>query len=484
MSTRPVELLAYPAARLFVDRVSAVQADFVLGSANTSSVAGICARLEGLPLALELAAARVPALSLPQILERLDDSVRLLVGGSRTAPTRQQTLRATLDWSYSLLNEQERAVFERLAVFAADCSLDAAETVCSADDVASQDVVDLLQRLVDKSLVVADAQRGRTRYRLLEPVRQYARELLVTASELEAVRRRHAMYYLAFGEQRERATNVGGPERPAAAAALVQEYPNIQLAIAWSLESGEAQIGLRLARTVQFLWVSRGYPGEGLGWLERLLVLPGAEEPTAARTVCLLVAGYLATEQDNFEAARAFYEAGLPLAKTIDDPWVQWVGPQNFAVYNWARGDLDTASSVSARSVGHRARGRRSRRRGDQSFGLGHDCRGPGRLRQRRKPSPRTGDGLPSRLAKNGSRPWHSCAWVFSRLHRGDHATARGDPRASSEDRAAAGRPIPHALRRSRGSDSLLRPKVSTRMRTPTWPKPSDSSTESAIGRR
>ena len=172
----PADLLAYPAVRLFVDRVRAVQPDFALGSANASSVAGICARLEGLPLALELAAARVPALSLPQILERLDDSVRLLVGGSRTAPTRQQTLRATLDWSYGLLSDQERAVFGRLAVFAADCSLDAAEAVCAAGDVAPSDVLDLLQRLVDKSLVLADEQAGHSRYRLLEPVRQYARE--------------------------------------------------------------------------------------------------------------------------------------------------------------------------------------------------------------------------------------------------------------------------------------------------------------------
>ena len=154
----PADLLAYPAVRLFVDRAQAVQPDFALGSTNASAVAGICARLEGLPLALELAAARVPALSLPQILERLDDSVRLLVGGSRTAPTRQQTLRATLDWSYGLLSDQERAVFGRLAVFAAGCSLDAAEAVCAAGDVARSDVLDLLQRLVDKSLVLADEQ--------------------------------------------------------------------------------------------------------------------------------------------------------------------------------------------------------------------------------------------------------------------------------------------------------------------------------------
>jgi predicted ATPase/DNA-binding CsgD family transcriptional regulator len=340
----PADLLKYPAVRLFVDRVRAVQPDFALGSTNASSVAGICAHLEGLALALELAAARVPALSLPQILERLGDSVRLLVGGSRTAPTRQQTLRATLDWSYGLLSNQERAVFERLAVFAAGCTLDAAEAVCAAGDVARGDVLDLLQQLVDKSLVLADEQAGQSRYRLLEPIRQYARERLVSGGRLAEVRRAHALFFLAFGEHRERATNVGGPKRPAATAALLQEYPNIRLALGWSLESGEAQIGLRLARSVQFMWQARGYPSEGLAWLERLFILPNAEEPTPARAVCLLSAGRLATMLGNLEVARTFLEAGLPLASTMDDPWVQWLGPQNFALYSWTRGDFDTAN--------------------------------------------------------------------------------------------------------------------------------------------
>jgi predicted ATPase len=174
-SLSPANLLAYPAVRLFVDRVRAVQPDFALGSANAASVAGICARLEGLPLALELAAARVPALSLRQILERLDDSLRLLVGGSRTAPTRQQTLRATLDWSYGSLSDSERVVFRRLSVFAAGCSLDAAEAVCAGGDIDRSDVLDLLEQLVDKSLVLAYEQDSLSRYRLLEPVRQYAR---------------------------------------------------------------------------------------------------------------------------------------------------------------------------------------------------------------------------------------------------------------------------------------------------------------------
>jgi predicted ATPase len=198
--------------------------------------------------------------------------------------------------------------------------------------VAPSDVLDLLQRLVDKSLVLADEQAGRSRYRLLEPVRQYAGGRLVIGGELAEVRRRHALFFLAFGEQRERAANVGGPERPAATEALLREYSNIRLALGWSLEFGEAQIGLRLARTVQFLWQARGYPSEDLAWLERLLSLPGAEEPTPARAVCLLSAGRLCTILGSFESGRTFFEAGLPLASSIDDPWVQWLGPQNFAL--------------------------------------------------------------------------------------------------------------------------------------------------------
>jgi predicted ATPase/DNA-binding CsgD family transcriptional regulator len=340
----PADLLAYPAVRLFVDRVKAVQRDFTLGPTNASSVAGVCARLEGLPLALELAAARVPALSLPQILERLDDSLRLLVGGSRTVPTRQQTLRATLDWSYGLLGDQERTVFGRLAGFAAGWSLEAAEAVCAAGDVAADDVLILLHRLVDKSLVIVDPTSGRSRYRLLEPVRQYAHAQLAVQDDLNNARRRHALYFLSFGEQRERATSVGGPERTAATAALVQEYPNIRLALGWCLESGEGQLGLRLARTVQFMWQARGHPGEGLAWLERLLVAPGAEAPTSARAVCLLTAGRLALLLGRMEAARSFYEAGLPLARVVADTWVQWPGPQNFGLYAMACGEPGTAS--------------------------------------------------------------------------------------------------------------------------------------------
>jgi hypothetical protein len=228
----------------------------------------------------------------------------LLIGGRRTAPTRQQTLRATLNWSYGLLADQERVVFRRLGVFAADCGLDAAEAVCATSDLASGDVLAVLQRLVDKSLVMVDEKSSRARYRLLEPVRQYAHGKLATRGELGEVRQRHALFYLAFGEQRERAANVGGPERPAATAALLQEYSTIRLALGRCLESSR---------------------------------------PPRVRCACW----QLAVSLECWATCRPqahFYEAGLPLATTIGDPWVQWLGPQNFGVYARSRGDFETAT--------------------------------------------------------------------------------------------------------------------------------------------
>jgi predicted ATPase len=173
-SLAPEDLLTYPAVQLFIERAQSIQPDFVVSPATVSIIAAICARLEGLPLALELAAARVSALSLAQIVERLDDSFRLLFGGSRTAPTRQQTLEATLDWSHGLLSAGEQAVLRRLAVFSGGWNLEAGEAVCTDATVPSAKVLELLTQLVDKSLVVVaeDERSRRSRYRLLEPIRQ------------------------------------------------------------------------------------------------------------------------------------------------------------------------------------------------------------------------------------------------------------------------------------------------------------------------
>jgi predicted ATPase len=237
-------LLRTPAVQLFVERAQATVPNFD-PAARAATVGAICRRLDGLPLAIELAAARVHALGVDQILDRLDDSIHLLVGGSRTAPSRQQTLHATLGWSYDLLGQGERAVFRRLAVFADNFSLDAAEAVCADTNVAASDVLDHLQHLIDKSLVMAEERDGQARYRLLEPARQYAEEQLLVCKERGAARRRHALHYLAFAEARARDTNIGGPRRITAAAELHREYPSIRAVLAWAVESGEAQVNKR-----------------------------------------------------------------------------------------------------------------------------------------------------------------------------------------------------------------------------------------------
>jgi predicted ATPase len=225
------DLLRAPAVQLFVERAQASVPTFD-PTARAATVGGICRRLDGLPLAIELAAARVRTLGVDQILERLHEAIHLLVGGSRTAPSRQQTLRATLDWSYGLLGDEERAVFRRLAVFAETFDLDAAEAVIADTDIAAGEVLDELQRLVDKSLVVVDERDGRARYRLLEAVRQYAQEQLAARGERDAPRRRHARYYLAFAEARAHDTTIGGPRRMTVTAELDREYPNLRAALA------------------------------------------------------------------------------------------------------------------------------------------------------------------------------------------------------------------------------------------------------------
>jgi predicted ATPase len=198
------ELEAYGSVRLFVERAGGRDPSFSAGPENAVAVAGICRKLEGIPLAIELAAARMGTLSLEQIAERLEGSLKLLTGGARTAVNRQRTLKGTLDWSHDLLSEPERVLFRRLSTFAGGWTLEASEAVGSGGGVAEGEVLDLLSRLVEKSLVVArGSDQGGARYRLLEPIRQYAREKLEEGDESEEVHHRHAIFFLAFAEEAE-----------------------------------------------------------------------------------------------------------------------------------------------------------------------------------------------------------------------------------------------------------------------------------------
>jgi predicted ATPase/DNA-binding CsgD family transcriptional regulator len=382
----PNELLRYPAAQLFVQRAQAVQPDFVVTPASAPVVAAICARLEGLPLAIELAAAWVRVLGVQQILERLDDAFALLVGGSRSAPNRQQTMRATLDWSYGLLGEAARVIFRRLAVFVDGWSLEAAEAVCSGSGIPSHDVLNLLTRLVDASLVQVEERNGRARYRLLEPVRQYAHQHLMTSSESDAIRRQHAAFFISFAERWEADANLGGPGRHAAFAALESELDNMRAVLRWCLEQSEAEMGLRLARAHWVLWVVRGRFNEGGAWLTQLVALPDAVSAPALRAVALSIAASMARRQGSYDSTVELDNEVLPLLRQAHENLALEKALVDLGYIAMQRGDLQGAeaffqeSLTSARATGHRVNeavalvglGWVSLRQGDSTMAQGH----------------------------------------------------------------------------------------------------------------
>ena len=305
----------YEAARLFADRASERNPGFELTPESAPAVARICARLEGIPLAVELAAARVGVLSAEQISDRLGHALKLLTGGDRTVDRRHQTLRATLDWSHELLSEPEQALFGRLSVFVGGFTLEAAEGVGAGRGIEEEDVLELLSMLVDRSLVVAEEswERG-ARYRLLEPVRQYAREKLEVSEEAEETRRRHARWYLALAEEADQESR--GPSHARWLQRLETEHDNLRAALGWSLEEGDAELGLRLAGALWVFWFTQGYSFEGWGWLERGTSLGGSK---AARAKALNGAGWIALFHGDPETAKGFLEESVTLYRELRD---------------------------------------------------------------------------------------------------------------------------------------------------------------------
>jgi predicted ATPase len=325
----PAALTQSEAVRLFLDRAVGVQPAFRVTTQNAPAVAQICARLDGIPLAIELAPARVRVLPPAQLLARLEDRFRLLTSGSRTAPERHQTLRAAVDWSYGLLSEAERRLFARLSVFAGGWSLEAAEAVCAEDPLAPDAVLDVLTRLVDKSLVVVDAQPdGTARYRLLETLRLYAGEKLLTAAGATAVRTRHRDYFLAWAERA--GPGLHGRDHRAWLGRFDAEQDNLRAALAWSHDDpGGAEAGLRLGAAVEPYWMSRGLVTEGRRWVEAALErgAPGdgsrgdGRPPAraASRAAALAAAGLMAGNQGDLRRARPFLEAAAAHFRALGD---------------------------------------------------------------------------------------------------------------------------------------------------------------------
>src|SRR6516165_5771114 len=262
-------LSAYEAVRLFIDRAVAALPTFTVTHENAPWIAQVCHRLDGIPLAVELAAVRVKSLSVQQIASRLDDRFRLLTGGSRVGLPHHQTLRAAMDWSYDMLSEPERGGLRHVAVFASGFALEAAEAVSEGDGVDASEVLDLVVRLVDKSLVVAEEQGGKVRYRLLETVRQYGRERLQESAETEAVKRRHRDWYLEFAERV--GLNLFGAEQAVWFDRLQVEQGNLRAALTWSIENEAIEAASRLVAVLWRFWAVRGYFEEGSGWLQAVL---------------------------------------------------------------------------------------------------------------------------------------------------------------------------------------------------------------------
>ncbi len=311
------ELPRYESVRLFMERALARQPTFVLTPGNAEAVVEVCRRLEGIPLAIELATARMTVLSVEQVAERLENSLKLLATRELTSVPRQRTLEATLDWSYEVLAQPERRLFGRLSVFAGGWTLEAAEAVGAGDGLGWGEVLDLLSGLVDKSLVVAEAgKEGTLRYKMLEPLRQYARERLEASGEADASRRRHAGWFLALAERAD--PGLRGPRQVLWLERLDTEQDNLRTAMAWLLEKGDLETVARLGWALWLFWWIHGHFTEGRWWMEEALAM-GVAMSASSRARILLAAGTMADGQADRPSAKRMFEESLRLFKELDD---------------------------------------------------------------------------------------------------------------------------------------------------------------------
>jgi predicted ATPase/serine/threonine protein kinase len=348
-STPSVEVLSQcPAVSLFVQRAVAAKPDFELNQGNAAAVTEICARLDGLPLAIELAAARIKVLSPSSMRTRLASRLQLLTGGARDLPQRQQTLRAAMDWSYDLLSAPEQKLFRRLSVFVG-CHLEGAEAVCDTKGDLDLDLLDGMASMVDKSLVQQIEQaQGESRFVMLETIREYALEKLQASGEQSLTKRAHAAYCLVLAEE---ATEQSGPEGGEWLERFALEHDNFRAGLEWLTETGDAEWGLRLGAALFRFWEMREYLAEGRDRLGKLLKLPSAAAPTKTRARALFAAGVLALEQGDYASAEVLITENLDVARQLDDKQSVAVSLNALAVIARDRGDVRTAHSLLAESL-------------------------------------------------------------------------------------------------------------------------------------
>jgi predicted ATPase/DNA-binding CsgD family transcriptional regulator len=349
----PQDALQYDAVRLFVERAGAIAPRFTITSDNALAIVEICRRLDGIPLALELASARVNVLTVRQIAARLDDRFGLLTSGSRTTLVpHHHTLRAAIDWSYALLTAEEQMLFRRLAVFEAGCTLDTAEAVCSGEGIAAERVLDVLSSLVDKSLVVAETtSRAQARYRMLETIREYALEKLDAAGTAARLRHRHLGLFLARAE--EAAPKLHDAYQQLWLNWLEGEHDNLRAALAWALESGHIEAGLRIAIAVTRFWEIRGYVQEGLTWFERLLAQADEGIPLVVRAHAFTFAAFLAHFLGRTSVTTSYGREAVALAEAAGDEGKPILGLAlgGLGASVQESGDYQTAFTIAARCV-------------------------------------------------------------------------------------------------------------------------------------
>ena len=350
-------LMVYDAVRLFVERARAISPDFRLTSENAMTIGEICQRLDGLPLAIELASARVNVLTIQEIADRLDDRFALLTSGQRTGiDARHRTLHAAIEWSHALLSTEEQILLRRLAVFAGGCTLDLAEGVCSGDGFSKERTLDILSALVNKSLVVAETtERAQARYHLLETIRSYALEKLEQAGEAAQLRDRHL--YLLLARAEEAAPKLGEAHQQLWLNWLESEHDNLRAALTWTLadppDSRHIEAGLRMASALVRFWEIRGFIQEGLIWFERLLARTDEKISPVIRVNALVFASFLTMFLGNAPATLAYGREAVEVAEGVssEDNAVLAFALAGLGSGARAVGDYQTAFTIGERAI-------------------------------------------------------------------------------------------------------------------------------------
>ncbi|MBC8065610.1 MAG: tetratricopeptide repeat protein [Chlorobia bacterium] len=343
------DLNQYEAVRLFIDRAVLSSPSFVVTNESAPALAQLCTRLDGIPLALELAAARCRALSVQEIYARLDDRFRLLTGGSRTALPRQKTLRALVDWSYDLLSEPERMLLMRLSVFSNGWTIEAAESVCLQVSGEDEDVLDLIMSLVDKSLVIADSGQVGTRYRLLQTVRDYALDRLLVTGGVEQVRSAHRDFF--YGLTVSAAGHLRGIDQKSWLDRLESEHDNLRAAIQWSVMQGDMEEkGLQMCSNLYYFWWIRGHLSEGKSWHQQLLQVTSGRH-SIARGNALQTGGNFALYQGDYATAKELFEQSLDVCQGLGSAFDIAVSLHNLAHVAHLKGDLAEAKPLYEQSL-------------------------------------------------------------------------------------------------------------------------------------